>query len=286
MRAKSVFVVLLISLLLTTIVNGQGKLEKIFVTSGKERAYGSLNNRTGSMLVNKYIHQERYSYISIYDGELITKEFPECEFGMFSPKGNYYSLIRDNFLEVYTLDHSLVSRLPIIQGRGHLLESYSWGFDEKYVYICEFGQETIIYRYNVISGHKEEILASGIYFHPVTVADHNILYLLRNKTPDAPDYDCDLVKYNLDSKTIETVDMSFEQFSIYDTFTISPDEKLVVFQNFDSYVNVVDLQEGSVIDKFKLSFGAYIYGYSWSLDGSSVVFAESFENIYKYYILY
>ena len=81
------------------------------------------------------------------------------------------------------------------------------------------------------------------------------LYLLKDQMESAGS-PCDIVKYNLVTKTFQLIKMPNEKIAAFDYFTISPNEQVEIFQ-CGTLLYVIDLTKNSIIDKIGVPSGGF-----------------------------
>ena len=151
--------------------------------------------------------------------------------------------------------------------------------------------DNIIYNYNISTGIKKEILQSSVFFNPIPVKNENIIYLLKNINDDPSDPlpSCEVYRYDLANKSFSKIALpNIKNFDITTDFTISPNEKVIIFNNiFDGnrYMYVIDKETLKIIDKVETpQEAAPEFAYSWKSDSSYVIFTMDYKEIYKYTI--
>ncbi|NLW46717.1 MAG: hypothetical protein GXY86_05225 [Firmicutes bacterium] len=203
-----------------------------------------------------------------------------------SPDGKYYSYLDLQDYKINIIDADDDEKINTFSTKRGA--NVQWTSDSKNLIIETSDNLTKIYKFNISTGVTEKILESEIFFSATTVINNNILYLLKDKTPDAPDSDCDIVRYNLLTKKFEVISFPFiKDLWIFDYFTVSPDEKIIVFQNCslkDSAMYIISMDTLKVIDKIKLKGNVLLSGSSWSHDSSHFIFTATMKEIYKYTI--
>lgn len=263
--------------------NGNPNLSLIRKYEKGKAGFAFLNNQDESLMYSEITRISlNNSFAKVTwernDGEW--QYFDNALNARFSPRGDYLSFYRDSQLYVYASSGTFLRRIPI----KTVMYDYAWSYDSRYIFISEdkLG-EHILYRFDVVMGEKVEILKSEVYFYPVTVLNNNVLYLLRNKTPEDPMWECDIVKLSLESGEIMPLKLPIGDYTLYFSFTISPDEtKAILPPDPVEQMFVVDLVENRVIDTFDLEQegGGDPNYYSWRLDGSYVI--VTMHHIYKY----
>jgi hypothetical protein len=215
-------------------------------------------------------------------GQKRVKMIQNATNGTYSPDGKYYTYIQnEKFFLCSKTDKKIKVSIPI---KG-MVKTVIWSYDSKNVFINTLGKKYIIYRFNISSKSLTEVLSSNhIYFNPVTVRDSNILYLLENKEPEIEGWDCNIVKYDLNKKIFEQVKIpEINDLSIWDSFTISPDEKLIIFESVnDGIIYFTDKTTLKIIDKISTPMNSQPGAYCWKPDGSYVLFTMTLKEIYQY----
>jgi hypothetical protein len=163
---------------------------------------------------------------------------------------------------------------------------FFWAFNSKYLFIKkrENNSETILYKYNIFEKTSEKILDLSIYFAPVIVEDEKVIYLLKIKD----NTESDIVRYDLSNKKFKTLSFpSIPKLWIFDYYTVSPNGKILVFQNChneDSAMYIINLENSKIIDRVSVPEGGLISDYSWKPDSSHFVFTTDMKVVYKYTI--
>ena len=144
----------------------------------------------------------------------------------------------------------------------------------------------MIYKYNIFEKTSEKIFEAN-YFTPVIVEDENIIYFLKYNTSDNFDPGSDIVRYDLINKKFEKLSFpSIKKLWIFDDYTVSPNGKIVAFQNChqeDSALYVINLENSKIIDRVPFSYGQ-LTNYYWKPDSSYFVFTPDSKVFYKYTI--
>jgi len=261
------------------VANGNPNLSLIRKYEKEKVGFALLNNQDESLMYSEVTHISINKHIARViwernDGEW--QYYDNASYAQFSPRGDYLSFYREQQLYVYTSSGTLLWRIPIKTE----MYDYAWSYDSRSIFISENKlREHILYRFDVVLGEKKEILKSEVFFYPVTVLNNNVLYLLRNKTPEDPMWECDIVRLNLESGEITPLKLPIGDYTLYFSFSISPDEtKVILPPDPIEQMYVLDLVENRVIDTFDLEQEPCFY--SWRLDGSYVI--VTMRHIYKY----
>jgi Tol biopolymer transport system component len=277
----SLFIVFIISSLGLT-VTGSANLDVIYNFSDKESGYASLNNTNGNLLVT-YFKDGGETGINWYESGKLKKQIKNASKGSFSPNGKYYVYLKQNILFI---NESTGKQLKKFTVKDTPFDLVSWSYDSKYFYKCDRSEgEILLYRYSIDKEIRQEILRSKkYYFHPVTVKDNDIIYLLKNPTPEEVGLYCEIVKYSIKNHKFEQVKLPvIDDLWISNDFTVSPDGKILVFCNDnEGIIYFVDMIKQSVIDKIKAPMNAQPGIYSWRPDGSNFIFTMTQKEIYKY----
>jgi tetratricopeptide (TPR) repeat protein len=291
---ETILLILISSSMFCCIINGQDrlKIEKVLEFKGREGGFASVSSVDDTLLVSY-----SYSYPDIdkpggifwfRNGKKI-KSLDNLNFYQvqISPDGNYYLYVIDKVIHIKDKKDSIITKIST----KDYLESVPWAWNSKTIYICEQGTLDKIFSYDISTKTKMEVLESqhhNQYFHPVAVKNNNVIYLLENKALDDPLPDCDIVQYDLLKKTFKTIKLPYiKNYSIYYDFTISPDEKIIIFNNInDGYIYVIDNTKNKIIDKIptpeKSRVGQGRCSFSWKADSSYVIFTMDYKEIYKY----
>lgn len=273
-------------------INGKENLERIYIFDVDQVGYASISNVDDTLLVAyRNINNEGRGIFWIKEQKKIKNiEKLELSRARISPDGNFYSYMIDNEIFINNNKDIIIARIS----PQDFVESVVWAYDSKNIYICERGTLDIIYSYNINTKVKKEILRSRIesqYFHLVAVINSNVIYLLENQTPGDPIPECDILQYDISKKKLTKIDLPIlTNFGITTDFTISPDEKIIIFNNiFDGkrYMYVIDKTKVKIIDKINTDLNgqtAEDFWYSWKADSTYVVFTMDYKNIYRYSI--
>lgn len=265
------------------IINGQSLLEKVMVFKGENAGYASFNSKDGSLLINHSSKGNKEIYW--YKDNKIIKRIPNVTLGLVSPSGDYYSYYNktENILYIFKENSQLMNKFIIKN-----FNDSTWSYDSKYIYWCEYGKKDyIVHRINIFTGVNEHLLDSKrIYISPIATNDNDVLFLLESIHPKESDSDYNIVKYDLIKKKIEKVILPpIKDLFIFDSYTISPNGKIVVFEDANSgYVYIVDLVKVKIIDKITLPSNSSPGYYSWKNDSSYFIFNVTGQEIDKYII--
>lgn len=292
---KRIILLIILSVSLVSCnVNSQdkSKLEEVFAFEDNISGYASLCSKNDSLLI-RYIRDKGIGGLYWYqDGKIIKNLDIEDFLGYLSisPDGNYYLYVLDEEVYVNDSKDKMIVKIPI----QDYIDSVVWSYDSKTFYICEKGDFDQIYSYDITTGIKKEILRStreNQYLHLVTVKNSNVIYLLENLNDDPSDpfIFCDIVKYDLTKKELTKIVLpKLENFCLTYDFSVSPDEKIILFKNiFDGKENtyVINKKMSKIIDEIPyLNNPGFTSGaiYSWKVDSSYVIFTADFKIIYKY----
>lgn len=263
-------------------ITSASSLENLYKFSDNQSGYASLNSKDGSLLITYFENDKSGLYW--YSKGKVVRQVKNFSKGIFSPNGKYYTTLKGKTLYVNFSNGEAYKKF-IVQDIPYDL--VAWAYNSMYFYKCDWiNKETILYRYDVERGTKQQILKSnGVYFHPVTVKNENIIYLLKNLTPDEAGWYCEIVKYDIQNKKFEPVKLAMiNNLWISDDFTVSPDEKIYIFyNNNDGIIYVVDSVNSNIIDKIKTPPMESQPGvYFWNPDGSYLIFTMTQKEIYKY----
>jgi WD40 repeat protein len=271
---------------LVNIVNGEDKpnLEKLIIfEKGEQVSSISMNNTDESLLLSTFtgIQPEITFNICFYKRTQVFKKVSNATNGTFSPNGEYYTYIKSNLLYLNNKKDKLLDKIPV---KG-TIESVVWSYDSGSIYICQQDKDYIVKRYDLKTKELKEVLSSKkVYFHPVTVKNNNVLYLLENKYPGEAGADCNIVQFDLTKKKFEQVKLpEIKDLWIFDGFSISPDGKIAIFENAnDGVIYMVDLIKSKVIDTISTFENSMPGEYCWKSDGSYVLFTMSLKEVFKY----
>ena len=270
---------------------GASNLQELISFSKNEGVgYASINNIDNSILVTAFIDTGTGSLkheLRLFKNNTCIKKIPDARNGVFSSDGKYYAYYNEVGKKLYICNQNN-KQIQIVPISG-ILESFVWTFDSKSLFVCEEGDNYIIYKIERKTGSKTSIINSkSIYSHPITTKNDNILYLLQDKNSQGSEADCIIVKYNLRNKQIEPVTINnVDNYSIFDNFTISPDETTAVFCNIEDFsIYFVDLRNQNIIEKISLAKYSYPHPtmYSWKSDSSCLLFTITSKEVYKYTI--
>ena len=97
----------------------------------------------------------------------------------------------------------------------------------------------------------------------------------------------EIYRYDLTNKKFTKIPLP-NDLDVTTDFTISPDEKVIIFNNiFDGnrYMYVIDRATLKIVDKVETpQEAAPEFAYSWKADSSYVIFTMDYKEIYKYTI--
>jgi hypothetical protein len=262
------------------------KYSNIVIFDKNEHGSGYIHPQDNELLVSKYIRidKEFENLLIWFQNNSVIKEIENGKHGTFSPDGSYYSYILSNFIWIYNTNEQYVGKLTA--SLGDVYDPYYWSYDSIYIYLCErYVGSNFIYRYEVLSGKRDIVFKSKEdYFHPVTVKNPNIIYMLKDQPTEPGSTDeSHIVKYDLFWKSVKKVKIPVKDYLIKDAFTISPDERYAMWGDYDGNTYVVDLKKNKVIDKFSSREG-YPNGYSWKADSSAVLYNLDEKKIVLYRI--
>ena len=287
---KRVFLIttLLALLFASPSLTAKSKLEKVHSFSNSLNiSFMSLDIRSESPVVTLFDENEEPTRFKIYllkKNQLIFR-FNDVRAGTYSPDGNFYTYVKHRqMFYVFDKNNKLLTQIPI----DATVENVCWSYDSNYVYFSTLRKDYLIHRFNVKSGKYEVLLKSyKTYFHPVTVKDTSIIYLLENKDPESVEaYNCNIVRYYLKEKRFEKVRLpEIDKLWIANSFSVSPDNKYLIFEDFRTgLIHVVDLTTNKVIDSLSIpaDIDTSIGFYCWKPDSSYVLFTVTLKEIYKY----
>jgi WD40 repeat protein len=275
-------------ILLIDIANGEDKLnlEKLIVFEKGERVSSiSMNNNDELLLLSTFIGEQPEVTFNLcfYKRTQVLKKISNATNGTFSPNGKYYTFIKDKLLYLNNEKDKLLAKIPV---KG-TIENVVWSYDSGNIYICQQDKDYKINRYDLKTKEFKEVLSTKkVYFHPVTVINKNVLYLLENKYPGEAGADCSIVQFDLTKKKFEQVKLpEIKDLWIFDCFSISPDGKIAIFENAnEGVIYLVDLINLKVIDTINTFENSMPGEYYWKSDGSYVLFTMSLKEIIKYRI--
>lgn len=261
-------------------INDSSKLELLVEVTGRKNIpdYASINGEL--LMVTIYEYESKEVGVYWYRKDKIVKKINGATFGMFSPDGKYYSYVKDGAVHVFDMEDNLLASLPLLGKR--VLVSIRWSYDSKYIYVSEIEEKYYVYRFNLKTLEREEIINSEKrYYYPITVKNADILYLLRNKLPrSVAGIDCEIIRYDIQEKTFEQVKLpDIDNLHIYETFTVSPDERFIMFLG-SSEIHIIDQINMKEIDTIPL--GNEIF--SWDTESHYVLLTLTLKEVYKYII--
>jgi tetratricopeptide (TPR) repeat protein len=286
---KITLLLFLISFIMFSHVNGQNNtnLEKI-VDFSDNGGFPSLCSNDDSIIVNCFTSNSVYW---IKDGKKVKiMDYPAGGINNAvnaSPDGSNYSYILGD--DIYINDKSNKTIVRIQIPHENYLDSVAWSYDSKNLYYCEqIGTDSqiysYIYSYNISTGAKQEVFKKkGKFQNLTTVKNSKVIYLLLDCSEDSTPPTCDIYRYDLITKELKKLpDIDNITFD----FTISPDERVIMYENISTeYIYVIDASRMKIIDKIKVPKGVYdIPPYSWKSDSSYVIFTMTKKEIYKYTI--
>lgn len=256
------------------------------ITSSKEiytNAY--INSSDDSLLINQWYNNS--SLIMKWVKQNVTVKQIQGVYGTISPDGHYYTYTKNNMLYLFEENDRLINKFP---WDIRLYPTMAWSWDSKFIYYSIGENYNTIYRIDANKGIREKI-SNDIYFNPVTVQDGNILFLLKDKDPNAVMSPSEVVKYNLTTKKAQIIKLpEIKDRYIHEDFTISPDGKILVFQNNGAGIYVINIQTQKIIDQFDIfdiPGNNVVSSFSWKSDGSYLIFSSSSPSqgyrLYKYF---
>lgn len=287
MKKNILLSLFILSILINSIIFADGdlnKIPKIIEFDNGLLGDASLTNDNKLLILN--LGNNKGQWVEWHKNGKTIKRIENAGGCVYSPDGKNYAYLNLPDKKIYIKDTESDKIISIfVTKRG---ADFVWTYDSKSLIIGMHDKLTIIIKFNISTGVSEKIIESDIYFSATTVINNDKIYLLKDKTPDAPDSDCDIVRYNLLSKKFETISFSFiKELWIFDYFTVSPDEKIIVFQNCslkDSAMYIINLDTLKIIDKIKLKGNIQLSDFSWSQDSSHFIFTATRKEIYKYTI--
>lgn len=216
-------------------------------------------------------------YLLVKNKEII-KKIEGVQYGVSSPNCKYYYYIAEGGAIVVKNEKDLL----MCQFKStEEIDYFQWSLNSEYIYLSEFVNDiTNVYRCWISNGKKELIFSQTSSFHPVPVNDPNILYMLKNISDD----NYEVVKYNIETKKYQTIKLPIDKPQLFDNFTVSPDEKTIVFSESNTQsIYFVDLKTQKILDKKKIITPGYYAGnFYWKADSSYLLFAISPKEVYKY----
>lgn len=266
--------------------SSKGNLEKIIEVTGGETIdyYASVNSKNDLLMFNIYNNDNDETGVYWYQNKKVVKKVEDAIFGMFSPDGEFYSYVKNEDIYVFNVNDRLITKLALpVKG---ILESIIWSYDSRYIYFCEVGEEYILHRLDLKTKSIEKVLSSkGYYFRPITVYDANVIYLLKNKEPEIAGADCEIVKYDITQKIFETVELPLvDGLHIFEEFTVSPDERIAIFDGAYGNILVIDLIKVEIIDKIATPSDSFNLIFGWDPKGKYVLFTFTLKELFKYTI--
>lgn len=260
-------------------INDSSKLELLVEVTGRKNIpdYASINGEL--LMVTIYEYESKEVGVYWYRKDKMVKKINGATFGMFSPDGKYYSYVKDGAVHVFDMKDNLVASLPLLGKR--VLVSIRWSYDSKYLYVCEAEEDYFVYRFDLQKMMREMLITSSCYFYPIPIHNSDILYMLKDKLPpDIAGIDCEIVKYDIQRKTFEPVKLpDIDNLHIYDIFTVSPDEKIIMFRG-RGQMYVFDQENMIIIDKIQSGYEIF----AWDPESNYVLLTLTLKEVYKYII--
>jgi len=258
---------------------GNEQLEVLVEVSGRKNIpdYASINGEI--LMVTIYDNESKERGVYWYQKDKIIKKINGATFGMFSPDGKYYSFVKDGAVHVFDMEDNLLASLSLLGKR--LLISKRWSYDSKYIYVCEVDEDYSIYRFNLQTLEREMLMNTREYFKPIPVKNATELYMLKDKLPpDISGIDCEIVKYDIQEKTFEPVKLpDIDNLHIYDIFTVSPDEKIIMFRG-RGQIYVIDQVNMKEIDRVPSGYEIF----AWDPESRYVLLTLTLKEVCKYTI--
>lgn len=275
------FCLIIIGLTGLSFAQNQGNIKQIYTFPKEQLGWSSVNSKDDSLLVTVLTDQKCWIYW-FKDGKTL-KKINNVQGGVSSPDCKYY-YYQDNGCNIKDKKDSLINKF---KGEEEI-ESYQWSWDSKYIYISEFGLDTEIeawktnkiYRCDISNGNKELIFSQKFCFHPVVVNNPDVLYIMKN---NGGDNNYDIFKYHIKTKQLEKIKLPLDNPQLYDEFTVSPDERIIVFADFSTRtLYFVDLKSQKILNKKSLSFTSSPFKFYWKADSSYLLFTITSKEVYKY----
>ena len=284
---------LLVSILLLTITlswftvtncKTKVKLEKIIKFEENISGYVTLTN--SDLIILNLFGEEDKRWVEWNRGGKTFKRVDNIIGCKYSPDGKYYAYLNlsNKTINIKNNNDETIATIET----GEYNRSFFWAYNSTYLLIKRYeNNTTVINKYNIFKKTIEKIF-EGIYFNPVMAEDENTIYFLKYNTSDYFDPGSDIVRYDLTNKKFEKLNFSsIQKLWIYDDYTVSPNGKIVVFQNChqeDSALYVIDLENLKVIDRVPVPNGDLLSNYSWKPDSSFFIFTSDSKVFYKYTI--
>ncbi len=255
--------------------------QRIIEFSENQWGHGFVISADNSFLISISEHSDKKGLNWIYwykDGE-ITKKIDNAMFGSTSPDGKYYAYINKKNVYIFKNDDTLINKFEF---KG-MLYKYMWDYNSNFIFTIELVNNLYkIIRFDFLNNRKEEILSSSNYFYPIPVKSKDILYLLKNYNfSDNSTEDYKIVKYNINTKIFNEIHLPDENYNILNSFTISPDEKFIVYvDKNDLNMNIIEVNEKKVIIRFKVN--DFPESFSWESNDLFFIFSMDNRGIDKF----
>lgn len=282
---KYVFLVLLLLCLVCCASYGQeNNLQKIFQLKENEIGFSSLCSKNNLLLISYYNNDDNSGGLYWFQNNKIIKSLQNIKRGEISPDGSHYSYVLNKVIYINDNKDFNIIKVPT---QGYL-DRVVWAYDSKTIYFCEEGKTfNKVYSFNIASKIKQEIISTkDQFFNPITVTNNRVIYLLQNIADESsPIPSCDIYQYDLMKKDFNKVLLPpIKNSTITYDFTVSPDEKIIMFSDISNKnIYVIDKNKVTIIDKIKIpSDTLNKVVFSWKNDSSYVIFTTTGKEIYKY----
>jgi len=280
-----VIIFLAISLVKTVYGRENSRLEKLLTFDESEIGYASLSSTDDTLLVSYGYsfpdEQKPGTTFWVRNGKKI-KSINNLDHTKISPDGNHYMYIKNHVIYVNDKKDTTIRKISTLD----MIRPGEWSYDSKSFY---FMDRDYIYNYNISTGVKKVILLKKQYCKIITVKNNNVIYLLKDTNDDPIEPTREIYRYDILKKEFTQITLpKLKNFSVTDDFTISPDEKIIMFNNIFlgmKHLYVIDAINFKFIDELETPMNCRNdFDYSWKTDSSYVIFTMDYKEIYKYTI--
>lgn len=282
--ASALFVAITLGWFIFVRSQNEIKAEKIIEFNDNQSGYVTLTN--SDLIILNLFGEENKRWVEWNRGGNTFKRVDNIIGCKYSPDGKYYAYfnLSDETINIRNNNDETIATIETDEHN----RSFFWAYNSTHLLIEKYENNTnVINKYNIFEKTIEKIFEAN-YFNPVMVEDENIIYFLKYNTSDYFDPGSDIVRYDLINKKFEKLSFpSIQKLWIFDNYTVSPNGKIIVFQNChneDSAMYIINLENSKVIDRVPVPEGGLISNYSWKPDGSFFVFTTDLRVVYKYTI--
>ncbi len=266
-------------------VSGQEKirLEKLLTFNKSEIGYASLSSIGDTLLVSygySFPDEQKPGTTFWFRNGKKIRSITNLNNTRISPDGNYYMYVKNHVIYVNDKKDKIIGKIST----QDIIMPGEWSCDSKSFY---FMSEDYIYNYNIATGIKKVILSKKQYCKIIPVKNNNVIYLLKDTNDDPIEPTREIYRYDILKKEFTQIMLpKIKNFAVTDDFTISPNEKVIMFNNIFlgmKYLFVIDANNFEIINKFDTPMDCRNnFNYSWKTDSSYVIFTMDYKEIYKY----